>query len=70
MRLPRVDSATFRGLLTAVQTFAGFLAVLLVMPEFRELVTKFYPAALPLIPIAVGIVSFVINLFRTDVKNY
>lgn len=70
MRLPSKDSATWRGLLTAVQAFGGFLLALSAMPEFGELVTQFYPNALPAVAVATGVVSFVINLLRPSVKNY
>lgn len=70
MRLPKIDSATWRALLTALQTFLAFLAALLVLPEFRELVTQFYPQAVPTVVAFAGIVTFVINFFRQDVKNY
>ena len=70
MRLPRVDSATFRAIVTAAQAFAGFLPVLLVMPEFRELVINFYPKALPAVVVAAGLASFIVNFFRKDVRNY
>lgn len=70
MRLPRLDSATWKALMTALQTFLGFMAALLVLPEFRELVTRFYPQAIPVIVTASGVVTFIINYFRKDVRNY
>ena len=70
MRLPKLDSATFRAIVTALQTLVGFVAVLFVMPEFRSLVEQFYPQALPLVVAAAGIASFILNFFRKDVKNY
>ena len=70
MRLPKLDSATWRAIITALQTLIGFLAALLVLPEFRELVNQFYPQAVPLVVAGAGICSFIINFFRKDVRNY
>lgn len=70
MRLPSKDSATWRGLITSAQTFAGFLAVLTATPELMRLITEFYPWALPAVSVAGGIASLVVNLTRDDVRNY
>lgn len=70
MRLPKVDSATYRAIVTALQTFCGFLVAAVAMPEFRELVLKWYPAALPLLVSGAGVASFVLNFLRKSVKNY
>lgn len=70
MRLPKVDSATYRALVTALQTFCGFLVAAVALPEFRELVLRWYPAALPLLVSGAGVASFVLNFLRKSVKNY
>lgn len=70
MRLPAKDSATWRSIITGLQTFCGFLVALLALPEFSELVQQFYPAAVPVIVTGAGLASFVLNFFRKDVKNY
>jgi hypothetical protein len=51
MKLPSKDSATFRALVTFLQTVIALLVVVLAMPEFTEVVKKFYPDALPAIAI-------------------
>ena len=70
MRLPKVDSATYRALVTAAQAFCGFLVAAVALPEFRQLVQEFYPAALPLLVSGAGVASFVLNFFRSSVRNY
>jgi len=70
MRLPKVDSATYRGIVTAIQAFLGFMVAAVALPEFRQLVQEFYPAALPLIVSGAGIASFILNVVRGSVKNY
>lgn len=70
MRLPKVDSATYRGIVTAIQAFLGFMVAAVALPEFRQLVQEFYPAALPLLVSGAGLASFVLNYFRSNVKNY
>jgi len=68
--LPTKDSATWRAIITAIQTFCGFLVAVVAIPEFSELVKQFYPEAVPIIVTGAGIASFVFNLFRKDVKNW
>lgn len=70
MRLPKVDSATYRGIVTAIQAFLGFMVAAVALPEFRQLVQEFYPAALPLLVSGAGIASFILNVVRGSVKNY
>lgn len=70
MRLPKVDSATYRGIVTAIQAFLGFMVAAVAIPEFRQLVQDFYPAALPFIVSGAGMASFILNYFRPNVKNY
>lgn len=70
MRLPKVDSATYRGIVTAIQAFLGFMVAAVAIPEFRQLVQEFYPAALPLLVSGAGIASFILNVVRGSVKNY
>ena len=70
MKLPQKDSATFRALVTLLQTIIGLAVVVLAMPEFTEVVRKFYPDALPVIAIVTAVVTFVWNVIRKDVPNY
>jgi len=70
MRLPKVDSATYRGIVTAIQAFLGFMVAAVALPEFRQLVQEFYPAALPLLVSGAGIASFILNVIRSNVRNY
>lgn len=70
MKLPQKDSATFRALVTLLQTVIGLSVVVLAMPEFKEIVTKYYPDALPIIAVITAVVTFVWNVIRKDVPNY
>ena len=70
MKLPQKDSATFRALVTLLQTVIGLSVVVLAMPEFKEIVTKYYPDTLPAIAVFTTIVTFVWNVIRKDVPNY
>ena len=70
MKLPQKDSATFRALVTLLQTIIGLAVVVLAMPEFTEVVRNFYPDALPAIAVFTTIVTFVWNVIRKDVPNY
>ncbi len=70
MRLPKVDSATYRGIVTALQAFVGLVVAAIAIPEFRQLVLDFYPSALPYIVTGAGMASFILNFFRPNVKNY
>ncbi len=70
MRLPKVDSATYRAIVTALQALVGFILAALAIPEFRQLVLDFYPAALPYIVTGAGMASFILNFFRPNVRNY
>ena len=70
MKLPSKDSAVFRAVVTGLQTTLGIAAFVMAMPEFREIVTKYYPEALPAIAILSSVVAYVWNLVRRDVKNY
>jgi hypothetical protein len=70
MRLPKVDSATYRAIVTGLQALVGFILAALAIPEFRQLVLDFYPAALPFIVSGAGMASFILNYFRPNVKNY
>jgi hypothetical protein len=70
LRLPKLDSATWKALITALQTFAAFLVAFATVPEAMDLLTKFYPVVVPLVISGAGIASFILNFFRKDVKNY
>lgn len=70
MRLPKIDSATFRSLVTGVQVLVGSLAVLLLDPNFKLLVTEFVPSAVPEIAIGAAVCSLILNVLRKGVANY
>lgn len=70
MKLPKKDSATFRALVTLLQTVIGLGVVVLAMPEFKEIVTRYYPDALPVIAVVTAVVTFIWNVIRKDVPNY
>lgn len=63
------DSATWRAVVTALQTFVAFFVTLVALPEVRELLTEFYPAVVPAVTFFAGVASFVLNYFRKDVPN-
>lgn len=83
MRLPKKDSATFRGVITSAQGFIGSLAALGFglwltlkgVPGCSEAFAKFVQDNLITIAggfgVSTGAVSFLWNvIFRKDVKNY
>jgi hypothetical protein len=70
MRLPKKDSATWRAIITGLESFVGFMVTMVALPEFRQLVTEWYPTALPLIVVGTSIAAFVLNYFRSSVDNY
>ena len=70
MKLPQKDSATFRALVTGLQSVIALLVVVLAMPEFTEVVRNFYPDALPAIAVFTTIITFIWNVIRKDVPNY
>ena len=70
MKLPSVDSATWRGLITSVQSLAAFVVTLLLLPGVADIIRDFYPEAVVLVSIAGFLASFFPNLIRKDVKNY
>ena len=82
MNLPSQDSATGRGLKTTVQGFIGATFALLVglwaatktVPGCNEVVLKFFYDNILVLAtgagVSSGVVSFVWNVLRKDVKNY
>lgn len=82
MQLPGQDSATGRGLKTTLQGFIGASFALIVglyaatktVPGCNEVIMKFFYDNLLIIAggagVSSGLVSFVWNLLRSDVKNY
>jgi hypothetical protein len=70
MRLPKIDSATYRAIVTALQTLAAFLIALGASPEAMKLLTDFYPTVVPTVVAGAGLASLVLNIFRKSVKNY
>lgn len=70
MRLPSKDSATWRAIITAIQTLAGFLVALAASPETIQLIQQFYPWIVPVVVGGAGVASLILNIFRPTVKNY
>lgn len=70
MKLPAKDSATWRAIITAIQTFAGFLVALAAQPDTVKLINDYYPWLVPVVVGGAGIASLVLNLLRSTVKNY
>ena len=68
--LPKKDSATWRAIITAVQAFAGFLIAIAASPDTISIINEYYPYLVPVVVTGAGIASFVLNLFRKDVKNW
>lgn len=78
MNLPSQDSATGRALKTAMQAIIGFFIGLILavwaVPGVPEAIiayikSNFVGVAL-MIGVPSGLTSFIMNLFRPDVKNY
>jgi len=70
MRLPAKDSATYRGIITSIQTFCGFLIALAAQPETIQLLQQYYGWIVPVVVAGSGIASLVLNILRPSVKNY
>lgn len=78
MRVPDQDSATGRGVKTAVQAMVGFLVGLFLaiwtVPGVPEVVTAYAKENLVSVLLVVGVpsglVSFGWNYFRKDVNNW
>lgn len=68
--LPTKDSATWRAIITGLQAFCGFLVALVAMPDVMNLINQYYPEIVPIVVAGAGLASFVLNLFRKDVKNW
>lgn len=63
------DSATWRAVVTSLETFAALIVAVVAIPEFGTLVAEYYPQAVPVLTVAAGVASFVLNFFRKDVPN-
>lgn len=70
MRLPKIDSATYRAVVTGLQTFAGFVIAIVASPQAMAAITDFYPWLAPVVVSGASIASFALNFFRGDVRNY
>lgn len=68
--LPSKDSATWRAIVTASQTFAAFLVAIVAQPETMDLINRYYAWLVPSITIGAGVASFLLNFVRRDVKNW
>ncbi len=70
IRLPKIDSATFRGVVTAVQAFVGTLLAIYAVPGVKEVIQTKAPEVAGVIATCAGVVALIWNLVRRDVKNY
>lgn len=70
VRLPFVDSATYRGILTAAQVAVPWLLVQFTDPSLLHFVNEFAPGLLPFVTGGAGILAFVIGVLRKNVPNY
>jgi hypothetical protein len=78
MRLPERDSATGKGIATAIQAMLGFIVGLILViwavPGVPEAVTDYVTNNLAQVLLTVGIpsglVGFLSNYPRKDVENY
>jgi hypothetical protein len=68
--LPSKDSATWRAIVTALQTLAAFLVAVVAQPETMQLINQYYAWLVPTITVGAGIASFLLNFVRRDVKNW
>lgn len=68
--LPSKDSATWRAIVTALQTFAAFLVAIVAQPETMDLINQYYAWLVPSITIGAGVASFLLNFVRRDVKKW
>jgi hypothetical protein len=68
--LPSKDSATWRAVVTALQTLAAFLVAIVAQPETMDLINQYYAWLVPSITLGAGIASFLLNFVRRDVKNW
>ena len=67
--LPQKDSATWRAIVTALQTLAAFLVAIVAQPETMQLINNYYAWLVPAITLGAGLASFLLNFVRRDVKN-
>lgn len=70
LRLPAVDSATFKAIITWAQVNIPVVLVWLADPQSIHFVNQYVPWLLPLVTWGAGAAAFVIGLARKDVKNY
>lgn len=68
--LPSRDSATGRGLMTAVQAAIALAGAALIDPHLLQLLDTYAPNLKFYLPVAVGLVSFLNNFFRHNVEKY
>lgn len=65
MRITK-DSALWRAIVTTIQSIIGLIIYLYTNPE----VLNAHPELVPIASVGAGVISFVLNLFRKDVKNF
>ena len=70
LRPPKLDSATFKGIVTALQTLCAFVVAAAADPSIMQLLTAWYPQLVPVVTASAGIVAFLLGYVRTDVRNY
>lgn len=70
VRPPHVDSATFKGIVTALQALGAWLIVALTDPTLTNFLNQVAPNLLPVIAGLSGTIAFLVGVLRKDVKLY
>jgi hypothetical protein len=68
--LPHVDSATFRGIVTAVQVGGAAAIVFLTDPQLINFLNLYVPGLIPYLAVSSGAIAMIIGVLRRDVPNY
>ncbi len=70
LRLPALDSATFKAIITFIQVNVPIALVWVTDPQVITFVTTYIPWLLPLLSFGAAAAAFIIGVARKDVKNY
>lgn len=69
-RLPQIDSATFKGIITWLQVNVPIALVTLTDPSVIHAINQYVPWLLPVVTLGSGVCAFIIGVLRDDVPNY
>lgn len=69
-RLPKVDSATFKGILVFLYTNIPAAIVFFKEPEVVSFIVRFYPWLVPIVTLLPAVLALIVGLKRKDVANY